>query len=143
MAITLPAEAGDWIDELGRRLNDSEAFAAAAEGWGVEFDGDFVFEIQPDDSYDGEPITLYLALRDGECLDTDRLADPTDVAHGFALRGGYTEWKRLIRGETDVVEAVMTGTLDVEGSRMQAMRYQDALLELGATATDIDTDFEH
>lgn len=143
MAVRLPADADDWIDAYRRRLNDNEAFAEAASGWGVEFDGDFVFEILPDDTYDGDPLFLYLAMRDGECLESTVLEDPNEVAHGFALRGDYTDWKRLIEGEIDIIKAVMTGTFDADGSTMQAMRYQQAFAEMSDTATQVDTTFEY
>lgn len=141
MAITLPEEADAWIDAYGHRLNDDEDFAVAASGWGVDFDGDFVLEILPDDTYDGEPIYFYLALRDGECLDTDVLDDPNAVAHGFTLRGHYADWKQMLDGEFDIVQAVMDGTFDVDGSTMRAMRYQEVFIEMCAVAAEIDTDF--
>jgi len=143
MAITLPDEAGTWISAYRRLLNDNDAYAEAAAGWGVDFDGDFVLEILPDDTYDGDPIYFYLALRDGECLDVDVLDDPNAVAHGYAIRGDYADWKRLIQGELEIVTGVMTGTLDVDGSTMQAMRYQDALVEMGETATRVGTEFRY
>lgn len=143
MSVTLPGEAATWIDTYRRRLNDNDDFVEATSGWGVDFDGDFVLEILPDDVYDGEPVVFYLALEDGTCLEADVLADPDELAHGFALRGSYTDWKRLIQGELDIVPAVMNGTLDVDGSKMRAMRYQQAFVEMGETARGIDTDFEY
>jgi len=142
MAITLPEEAEAWIEAYRRRLNENAEFAAAASGWGVEFDGDFVFVMQPDD-YDGEAIAFYVELCDGECLQTAVLDNPNDVAHGFTLRGPYSAWQQLLDGEVDIVEAVMNGSFDVDGNKLQAMRYQHALVEMGETATRIDTDFEY
>ncbi|MFB6188356.1 MAG: SCP2 sterol-binding domain-containing protein [Halapricum sp.] len=143
MAITLPDEAEAWIRTYRRRLNDNDAYAEAATGWGVDFDGDFVLEIQPDETYDGEPLYFYLALRNGECLEADVLEDPNAVAHGYALRGEYSDWKRLIGGDLDIVTGVMTGVLEADGSTMRAMRYQTALVEMGETAANLDTEFRY
>lgn len=143
MAIELPDDAEAWVESFRDRLNDNAAYAEAADGWGVDFDGDFVFEILPDDTYDGEPLYFYLDLRDGECMQAAVLDDPDEVAHGYALRGDYTDWKRLIQGELDTVTAVMNGVLDVRGSKVRAMRYQDALVEMGETAAQVDTAFQH
>ncbi|QSG13827.1 SCP2 sterol-binding domain-containing protein [Halapricum desulfuricans] len=143
MAIELPEEAEAWVESFRDRLNDNDAYAAAADGWGVGFDGDFVLEIGPDDTYDGEPLYLYLELRDGECLQTAVLDDPDEVAHGYTLKGSYSDWKRIIRGEADIVSSVMDGTLKVDGSKMQAMRYQNALVEMGETAARVETDFRY
>lgn len=143
MAITLPEQADAWIDTYGRRLNDNEDFTVAASGWGVDFDGDLVFEMLPDDTYDGDPIYFYLALRDGACLETDVLDDANAVAHGFTLRGDYGDWKRLLSGEYDIVQAVMDGVFDIDGSTLTAMRYQEVFVEMCAAATRIDTEFQH
>jgi len=143
MAITLPEEPEAWIEAYRQRLNDNDEFASAANGWGVEFDGDFVFVIRPDGDYDGDTISFYVELCDGECLDTVVLDDPNDVAHGFRLSGPYGAWKQLLDGEIDVVEAVMNGIFDVQGNQLRAMRYQRALVEMGETATHVDTEFVH
>lgn len=143
MAIELPAEAEAWAESFRDRLNDNDAYAEAADGWGVGFDGDFVFEIEPDSIYDGEPLYLYLELRDGECLQTAVLDEPGDVAHGYALRGPYSDWKRIIQGEADIVASVMDGTLEADGSKMRALRYQNALVEMGETAARVETDFQY
>ena len=143
MAIRLPDEPEAWISAYRGRLNDNDDYAAAAAGWGVDFDGDFVLEIHPDDTYEGEPIYFYLALRDGACLDVDVLDDPNAVAHGYAIRGDYADWKRLIRGDLDIVTGVMTGVLEADGSTMRAMRYQDALVEMGNVAARLDTEFRY
>ena len=143
MAITLPDEADDWISSFRRLLNDNDAYAEAAEGWGVDFDGDFVLEILPDEDYDGDPLYFYLALQDGECLEVDVLDDPHAVAHGYTLQGAYADWKRLIEGDLDIVEGVMNGVLDANGSTMRALRYQDALTEMGETAAMVETNFTY
>lgn len=143
MAIELPEEAEAWVESFRDRLNDNDTYAEAADGWGVGFDGDFVLDIEPDDTYDGEPLYLYLELRDGECLQTAVLDDPDEVAHGYALKGSYGDWKQIIQGEVDIVSSVMDGTLNVDGSKMQAMRYQKALVEMGETAARVETEFQY
>ncbi|QSG10292.1 SCP2 sterol-binding domain-containing protein [Halapricum desulfuricans] len=143
MAIALPDEAETWVESFRERLNDNADYEAAADGWGVGFDGDFVLEILPDDAYDGQPLYFYLELRDGDCLQAAVLEDPDEVAHGYALRGTYTDWKRIIRGDVDIVSGVMDGTLEADGSTVRAMRYQNALVEMGETATRVETEFQY
>lgn len=142
MSVTLPGEAEAWIDAYGRRLAENDDYVEAASGWGVEFDGDFVFEVLPDELYDGEALVLYIALEDGAVEETRLLETPAAAEHGFVLRADYADWKRLINDEIDIVSAVMGGTFDVDGSKMRAMRYQGALVEMGETATRVDTEFE-
>jgi hypothetical protein len=35
----------EWLDAYQASLNDNDTYQEASEGWGVDFDGDFIFEI--------------------------------------------------------------------------------------------------
>jgi putative sterol carrier protein len=139
MTVTLPDQSDEWIRRWRERLNDNEDYAEATEGWGVGFDGDFCFEIQPDDAYDGDPIRFRVELEDGNCPSVDEVEENPDC--GFALRAPYSAWKPLIRGEVDVMGAVMGGDFTVEGSKMKLLSYREAAAELGETAAAVDTEF--
>ena len=129
MTLTLPADAAAWADTWRDRINDSEAFAAAAAR----------FEIQADERYDGEPVRILVTLADGACTDTE-LVDG-DADYDFAMRGPYDAWADLLSGELDVSESVMDGTFDVVGNTMTLMRRQDAISEMVGAAQSIDTEF--
>jgi len=137
MTLRLPADAGDWADAWRVHINDREAFADAA----AEFEATFLFEIQPDDHYDGDPIRFRVVLADGTCTDT-AVADGDDD-YDFAVRGPYDAWTDLLSGDLDVSESVMDGTFDVAGNTMTLLRRQDAVSEMVAAAQSIDTAFEH
>jgi len=142
MAYKLPSEADRWIDEYRDRLNASEAYSEAGEGWGIGFNGDFIFHIRPDDSYDGEPVYLYIAVEDGECHEAYVTEDPDREDWGFAFRGGAADWKKLIRGELDPVEGMMDGTFDLDGDMQKVMQYSRAAVVMTELASEIDTEFE-
>lgn len=140
MAPTLPDEADAWADRLRERLNDSDPFAAAADG----FDAVLRFEIRPDEVYDGESIHLTVAVKDQECIATrTEFGTGTEIDHDFALRGPYSAWKALLRDELDVTSAVMGGRFDFEGSTTQLMRHREAVTELVRAAREIETEFAH
>lgn len=143
MTYELPSEADEWIGEYRTKLNESEAYSEAGEGWGVGFNGDFVFEIQPDDVYDGEPIYLFVSVQDGSCLDAYRTEDPDDEDWGFAFRGGYADWKELIRGEVDPVEGMMDGTFELDGDMQKVLQYSQAAVVMTEAAGEVDTEFEY
>ncbi|MFC5969934.1 sterol carrier protein [Halomarina salina] len=44
MSEWFPSE--EWLDRYRANLNESERYAAESDGWGVDFAGDFVFEIR-------------------------------------------------------------------------------------------------
>jgi len=141
MTVTLPEESEEWIGRWRQRLNDNDAYAEAAEGWGVGFDGDFCFEMLPDETYDGEPIRFRVELEDGRCPAVEEVDDDPDC--GFALRAPYGAWKPLIRGDVDVLGAVMGGDFEVEGSKMKLLSYREAAAELGETAAGVETEFTY
>jgi len=136
MTLTLPADAAVWADTWRDRINDREAFAAAA----ADFEATFLFEIQADDRYEGEPVRFLVTLADGACTET-ALVD-ADADYDFAMRGPYDAWAALLAGELDVSESVMDGTFDVTGNTMTLLRRQDAVSEMVGAAQSIDTEFE-
>lgn len=143
MAITLPAEAEQWLEAYHERLAANDDYREAASGWGVDFEGDFVLHVRPDEVYDGGSITFFLELEDGEVHSSRVVDSPEAVEHGFSISGPYSEWKRLIKGEVNIVDGVMNGSFDAGGSKLTALKFQAALVEMGETATRVDTDFEY
>jgi len=143
MTIKMPGEAEEWIDAYKEKLNESDQYSHAGEGWGEGFNGDFIFEIQPDDTYDGEPVYLYLKLKNGACLDAYVAEDPESEDNGFAFRGAYSNWKKLVDGELDPVEGMMDGTFELDGDMQKVMQYSQAAIVMTETAGDIDAEFEY
>lgn len=126
-----------------RKAQQSEDYAEDGAEWGVDFDGSFLFEIQPDDVYDGDPIYLYLDLYDGNCRDTSVLSDADEVDQGFALRAGYSDWKALINGELNPIEAILSGPFELEGDRIKVMQWSSAGVTMTELAAEVDTEFEY
>lgn len=142
MAISLPSEADDWIAAWEQNLNDSAAYSEAGSGWGVGFNGDFLFEIRPDDRYDGEPVSLFVGLEDGDCTGAHVTEDPEGEDFGFAFRGDADDWKALIDGDLDPMEGMMDGRFDLEGDMQKVMQYSQAAIVMTENASKIDTEFE-
>lgn len=143
MSIKLPSEADEWIEQYKEKLNESDQYSHAGEGWGVGFNGDFLFEIQPDGEYDGDPVYFYLELQDGACHDAYVTDDPESEDWGFAFRGTYTNWKKLTAGEVDPVEGMMDGTFELDGDMQKVMQYSQAAIVMTENAGEIDTEFEY
>ena len=137
MTLRLPADAAAWADTWRDHINDREDFAAAA----ADFEATFLFEIRPDDRYDGDPVRFLVTLADGAC--TEAALVDGDADYEFAMRGPYDAWAALLAGELDVSESVMDGTFDVEGNTMTLLQRQEAVSEMVAAAQSIDTEFEH
>lgn len=136
MSTTLPDAAEEWVTQWRAALTDRPAFAEAA----ADFTATFRFEITPDDSYDGEAITIRLDVADGDCPAAELAAE---FDYDFALRGPYEAWKAMLQDELDVTEAVMDGPFTVEGDTMTLLQRQDAVAELVRAARDVDTTFSY
>ena len=136
MTPTLPDDADAWARAWRERLNDSDAFADAA----AEFEGTVRFTVEPDESYDGDPIHLRVVVADGECVSAGSV-DEAD--YDYALSGPYDAWKALLRDELAVTEAVMGGPFDVEGNTIALMSHREAFLEMVRAARDVDVEFAY
>ncbi|MDG5777896.1 SCP2 sterol-binding domain-containing protein [Haloarculaceae archaeon H-GB2-1] len=137
MAHRLPDDAATWAMAWRDRLDDDDAFADVADG----FDAEFLFEIQPDETYDGEPVRFLVVFDDGSVPDA-RGADG-DTDYDFALAGPYDAWKALLTDDLGIAEAVMGGPLDVDGSKLTLMSYREAFSRMVDVARRVDTEFTY
>ena len=55
--------------------------------------------------------------------------------------GKYSNWVKLIKGEIDPIQGLMTGKFKLDGSMMKIMRYTNAAKEMVNTAKMVDTQF--
>lgn len=151
----------EWMNEYGKLINESDEYAEAGEGWGVDYNGDFVFIVedfpiddisiedlpeniqeQVDEYVSDNIVYFYLGLKDGECTGTEVLESPDGKEHGFELSGSYENWKKLVKGELDVVEGMMGGDFELEGDMSKQMKYTKAANILGDLAGQVpDTEF--
>ncbi|MCT9097324.1 SCP2 sterol-binding domain-containing protein [Haloarchaeobius sp. HME9146] len=143
MTIAMPSEAGAWIDAWQDKLNESEKYSEVGAGWGVGFNGSFLFVIEPDTLYDGEPVILYVDLEDGECTEAKQVDSEDDVDWGFAFRGSYSDWKELVHGDLDAIEGMMGGRFDLDGDMQKVLQYSNAAVVMTENASEIDTEFEY
>ena len=127
----------DWAKEYIEKLNSNSAYAAAGKTW----DDSLTFVVQPDDIYK-ESWCLYLNLKAGKCIDSKVGRTEEDVPKStFKYIGIYSNWVKLIKGEIDPIQGLMTGKFKLDGSMMKIMRYTNAAKEMVNTAKMVDTQF--
>ena len=103
MAVELPKDLGHYGERLQRLINQNKKYENLAEGWGVNFNGDFLFIIEPDKLYPEETRYLLLELEDGKCLDTRQLANNNSLDFGVKLSGPHKIWRGFLESvETDM-----------------------------------------
>ncbi len=134
MALEFPSD--EWIKELSRQLNASEVYEKSAKDW----EGDFIFVVEPDDAYD-DTAYLFLALYHGKSPDAAVLNSEDEREAEFVIRAPFTAWRRVIEGKLDPIQGMMTRKLKVEGNMMKIMRYPKAAKEIVACCALVPTDF--
>ncbi len=132
MAFKFPSD--EWIKELSRQLNASEAYEKSAKDW----EGDFVFIVEPDEAYDDEAY-LFLGLYHGKSPDAAALEDLNEREAEFILRGPFSVWRQVIEGKMDPIQGMMTRKLKVQGNMMKIMRYPKAAKEIVSCCAQVPT----
>jgi len=140
MTHEFPSE--EWIRAWRAAVNGDEAYAEAADGWGVEFDGDTLFHLRADDRLPDDRY-YYVELEDGRATDARAVDDPDAVDFGFALRADYVDWVRVVDGEVDPVASIMSCLFDVDGDMQRLLQYSEAATRLVEIAADIDSAYRY
>jgi putative sterol carrier protein len=134
MAFKFPSD--EWIKELSRKLNQSEAYEKSAKDW----EGDFVFVVEPDEAYD-ETAYLFLGLYHGKSPDAAVMASPDEREVEFTLSASFTNWRKVIEGKLDPIQGMMTRKLKVGGNMMKIMRYPKAAKEIVTCCALVPTEW--
>ena len=111
----------EWCDEWKNAMNNDAAVVETGKNWGVGFNGNFVFELQPGGGLD-ETVYVYLETEAGKCSDSCLLDDPSKKDRGFYCTGSYADYKPVVKGEKDFIEGVVRGIFRLKGDMAKIMR---------------------
>ena len=134
MAFKFPSD--EWGKQFADQLNASEDYERSAKDW----EGDFIFVIEPDKSY-SETAYLFIGLYHGKCTDAAMIASVDEREAQFIIRAPYTNWRKVIEGKLDPISGMMTRKLKLKGDMMKVMRYPKAAKELVNCVSRVPTDF--
>ncbi len=136
MAAVFPSK--DWLLAFKDKLNSDEKYANIARKW----EGDIIFQVESGGPV-SEPIFFYLDLWHGECRDAYEI--PADqvpsVNVAFTLTAPYHNFVKLLLGELDPMQAMITRKLKVQGSMAYMMRNVPVVLDFVRCAQEIETVF--
>lgn len=138
MSKTFPSQ--EWFEELKERANNNDTYNEQASGYGVDFNGDYVFTITANEGLE-ETVHYFIGLEDGKCTDVYEVDSVDEVDNGYELTGPYSSWKKLVTGEMEVVKGVMSGSFELNGSMNTLIKYQDAAETFFNICPEIDTEF--
>jgi putative sterol carrier protein len=122
MAAIFPSP--EWLEKLGEKLNADEKYARIAKNW----EGDMACVVDPGGPLK-EQLIYYLDLWHGKCRKTAILKDMTEIKPSFILKAPYENFARIVKGELDPMQAMMTRKLQVQGSMAYMMRNVPTVLD--------------
>jgi putative sterol carrier protein len=124
----------EWVEALKIKLNSDEHYAQIARNW----EGDIRFVVDP-----GGPLTetvlFYLDLWHGQCRDACMETEHSDRKAAFVLRAPYDQFIRVLLGELDPMQAMMTRKLSVAGSMAVMMRNIPTVLDFVRCCREVTT----
>jgi len=118
MAALYPSQ--EWCDEWKKAINNSRAIKEAGKNWGVGFNGNLIFEIEPGGGLE-TTTHVFVAAAAGECTECRIIEDPTTVQFGFHVKGSYSAFKEVVKGNKDFIAGVVTGVFKLEGPMLKIM----------------------
>jgi len=114
----------DWLENFEDYLNSNEKYAQVAKKW----EGDLVFEIKADGALT-EDVFIYLDLWHGKCRSSRVLENDASIDAAFILTAPFTNFVRVLKGDLDPMQAMLTRKLVVKGNLGYMMRNVPTVLE--------------
>ena len=127
MAMKFPSE--EYIHAVMEVLNNDQQYSQVARNW----EGDIIFLIEPDEGVEGQdlPMTLYFDLWHGKSRQV-RFIEP-DIEEipdaAYTLTASRYNYLRVLRGELDPMQAMITRRLKVDGSMAYMLRNVPTVLD--------------
>jgi putative sterol carrier protein len=125
VAHAFPSEA--WLKALVEILNKDTHYAETARNW----EGDMVCVVESDEDEAPPLAVMYLDLWHGQCRaarSLDPVAEPLPSAK-FVLRAPRRHFLKVVLGELDPMQAMMTRRLRVEGNMAYMLRNVPTVLD--------------
>ncbi len=122
----------EWLKEFENKLNADQHYAQVAKNW----EGDMYFIIEPDGNLKSQ-VVMYLDLWHGKCRKSEIVDDTTVYNPAFTLKAVYGNFARVISGQLDPMQAMMTRKLDVKGNMAVLMRNVPTVLDFVRCAREI------
>jgi putative sterol carrier protein len=111
----------EWCEEWQNALNNDPAVEETGKNWGVDFNGNWIFEVQAGDGLENTAY-IYLEAAAGKCTDARMLNDPSEKEPGFVATGSYGAFKEVVKGDKDFIEGVVKGIFKLKGDMSKIMR---------------------
>jgi len=129
MAGIFPSE--EWLTDLVDYLNANEGYAKTAKKW----EGDLIFDIHPEGALQ-EHLRVYLDLWHGKCRGGHFIPKGEEQDAKFVLSAPFGNFVRVLQGDLDPMQAMLTRKLKVKGNMAYMMRNVPTVLKFVQCAQD-------
>ena len=126
----------EWLSSLFVKLNSDQKYAQVARNW----EGDILVQIDPDGSLK-EGVLFYIDLWHGKCRDAYPVEKEDSVKAAFALKAPYENYMRLLKGEIEPMQALLTRKLGLKGNMAVLMRNVPTVLDFVRCCRDVTDGF--
>lgn len=126
----------EWLQTLMEKLNTDERYAQVARNW----EGDMAFQIDPGGPL-AETARFYLDLWHGKCRDAFVLDGSREMKPVFTLKAPYENYVRLLKGELEPMQALLTRKIGVQGNMAVLMRSVPTVLDFVRCCREITDSF--
>jgi len=126
----------EWLQALRDKLNADERYGHTARNW----EGDMLFLVEPGESL-AHATAFYLDLWHGKCRDAFMQDQDLRVKPVFTLKGPYANYVRLLKGELDPMQALLTRKLGVQGNMAVLVRSVPTVIEFVRCCREVTDSF--
>ncbi len=121
-----------WLSSFHNKLNADPQYASIAKKW----EGDLIFSIEPDGQFP-ETVHFYFDLWHGKCRASRTLTSPDEVNALFTISAPFANWKRILDGDLNPMQALLTQKLKVRGNMGYLMRNVPVVLDFARCAQEL------
>ena len=114
----------EWIMVLMDKLNSDEKYSQVARNW----EGDMLVRVEPGGLLQ-EAIVYYLDLWHGKCREACMVDGDQTKTPAFTLKAPYDNYVRVLKGDLDPMQAMLTRKLSVQGNMAILMRNVPTVLD--------------
>lgn len=126
----------EWLQALVEKLNSDENYARVAHNW----EADMKVTVEAGGSL-AAPMDFYLDLWHGKCRRAFILDGSQEVKPALVLRLPYENGVRLLKGELDPMQALLTRKIGVQGNMALLMRNVPTVLDFVRCCREVTDSF--
>jgi putative sterol carrier protein len=134
MGYSFPSEA--WLHALCAVLNSDTRYAEVARAW----EGDILCIVEPDaGAGPGDSMGFYFDLWHGACRRAEvRPTEGSQATARFVLRAARGQFLKVVNGELDPMQAMVTRRLRVDGDMAYMLRNVPVVLDFVRCARKVE-----